>query len=176
MTREVRIGTAIVVALGLFVAFMLVIGNLGGPRVEVDPLQVSELVSDSVTPAERWGSDEVSVVGWYAELDADCVGDDGGADPSVAWLQRDCPLRVLLAEQPAADVTQAELERTGIRLAAPLGAEFPSRAEPGGANLRPTPLVFVGRFADEAAARCVPERRERCENTLVVTDYEEQIR
>lgn len=175
MTRELRIGIAAVVALGAFVALMLVVGSLGAPRPEVAPVSVREVLSGP-PPAERWGGDEVSVVGWYAELDADCEGDSGGADESVAWLQRECPLRVLLAEQPPPDVTQPELEREGVRLAAPLGNRFPSRAEPGGPNVRPMRLVFVGRFDDEAAARCVAERRERCENTLVVTDYEEAVR
>ena len=174
MTREVRIGTAVLVALGLFVAFMLVIGNLGTTRSEVDPLEVAEVLGAS--PAARWGSDELHVVGWYAELDADCEGDDGGADESVAWLQRECPLRVLLPEQPSEDVTQAELERDGLRLAAPLGNRFPSRAEPGGPNLRAQPLVFVGHFDDAAAANCVPDRVERCQNTLVVVDYDELFR
>lgn len=173
MTREVRIGIAIVVGLGAFVALMLVIGNLGEARPEVDPLEVSEVLGGPSTPSERWGSDEQHVVGWYVELDADCRGDDGGADESVAWLQRECPLRVLMAEQPPESATQAELERDGLRLAAPLGNRFPSRAEPGGLNLRAQPLVFVGHFADDAAARCIPERRERCDNTFVVTDYDE---
>ena len=176
MNREARIGVGVVVALGAFVAFMLFIGNVGAPRPEVDPLDVSEVLAGSPTPAERWGSDELHVVGWYAELDGDCVGDDGGADETVAWLQRQCPLRVLLPEQPADDVTQAELERDGLRLAAPLGNRFPSRAEPGGPNTRAQELVFVGHFAIEDAARCVPERVERCENTFLVTDYDELFR
>lgn len=176
MNREARIGVAVVAALGAFVALMLLIGNLGAPRAEVDPLDVAEVLASSPTPSERWGSDEVYIVGWYAELDGDCRGDDGGADESVAWLQAECPLRVLMPEQPAEDVTQAELERDGLRVAAPLGNRFPSRAEPGGPNLRSQQLVFVGHFADEAAARCVPDRQERCENTFVVTDYDELFR
>jgi hypothetical protein len=172
MSREQRIGVGIVVALGAFVMLMLVVGSLGTPRPEVDPLSVEEALAG----AERWGSDEVHVAGWYAELDADCEGDDGGADPSVAWLQRECPLRVLVPRQPAPDVTQEELLRDGLRLAAPEGAPFPSRAEPDGPNLRGQQLVFVGRFDDPAADACVPERRERCRDTLVVTDYEVQIR
>jgi hypothetical protein len=173
--RELRLGVAAVVALGAFVALMLVVGSLGAPRAEVDPLDVADVLA-SGRPSERWGTDELHIVGWYAELDADCTGDDGGADDSVAWLQRECPLRVLLAEQPAEDVTQAELERDGLRLAAPLGNRFPSRAEPGGPNLRAQPLVFVGSFGHEAAAQCVPDRRERCEDTFVVTDYDELFR
>lgn len=176
MNREVRIGVAVVVALGAFVALMLAIGNLGDTRGEVDPLEVAEVLAGDVEPSERWGSDELHVVGWYAEFDADCVGDDGGADASVAWLQRECPLRVLMPYQPAADVTQAELERDGLRLAAPLGNRFPSRAEPGGPNLRAQPLVFVGHFSEGASDRCVPERAARCENTFVVTDYDELYR
>ena len=175
MTREVRLGVLAVAALGALVFFLLVVGSLGETRPEVDPLTVQEVLADG-PPADRWGSDELHVAGWYAELDADCSGDSGGADSTVAWLQRDCPLRVLMREQPAADVSQEELLRDGLRLAAPQGRAFPSRADPGGPNLRGQQLVFVGRFADPAADSCVPEQVERCSNTLVVTDYEEYVR
>jgi len=175
MTREVRIGMGLVAALGAFVLFMIVVGSLGGARPDVDPLSVEEALAGG-QPAERWGSEELHIVGWYAELDADCRGDDGGADEAVAWLQRDCPLRILMPSQPAADVTQEELLRDGIRLTAPLGNVFPSRARPEGPNLRGQPLVFVGHFADTTAASCVPEREERCRHTFVVTDYDELVR
>lgn len=175
MTREVRIGIAALVALGAFVFFMLVVGSLGGTRPDVNPLTVAEVLAHG-PPADRWGSEELHIVGWYAELDADCSGDRGGPDAAVAWLQRDCPLRMLLPDQPARDVSQAELERDGLRLAAPEGAPFPSRAEPGGANLRIEQLVFAGHFADATAASCVPERVERCRNTFVVSDYDGILR
>lgn len=175
MTREVRIGMAAVGALGAFVFFMLVVGSLGGTRPEVDPLSVGEALADG-DPAAAWGNKELQVAGWYAELDADCEGDDGGADASVAWLQRDCPLRVLLPEQPQSDVTQEELLRDGLRLAAPQGRAFPSRAVPTGPNLRGQQLVFIGHFADEAAGSCVPERVARCRATFVVSDYDEIVR
>lgn len=175
MTRDVRIGIAVLVALGAFVFGLLVFGSLGAPRPEVDPLTVDEVLAGG-PPADRWGSEELHVVGWYAELDADCDGDTGGADPSIAWLQRDCPLRVLMPEQPGSDVTQAELERDGLRLAAPVGAPFPARAEATGPNLRLQQLVFVGHFDDSAAASCVPERLERCRHTFVVSDYDEVVR
>ena len=175
MTRELRIGVAIVAALGALVFGLLVLGSLGGTRPEVDPLTVEEALAGG-DPAAAWGSDELYVSGWYAELDGDCTGDDGGADASVAWLQRDCPLRVLLPEQPAEDVTQEELMRDGLRLAAPQGNAFPSRAEPAGPNLRGQQLVFVGHFADSGAASCVPARVEQCENTFVVSDYDELVR
>ncbi len=175
MTRETRIGVLLLVALGAFTAFMLVVGSLGETRPEVDPHTVDEAVAGG-EPAEQWGSEELHVTGWYAELDGDCVGDDGGADASVAWLQRDCPVRVLMPEQPNPDVTQEELLRDGLRLAAPQGRAFPSRAEPAGANLRGQQLVFVGHFADETAELCVPEGADRCLNTLVVSDYDELVR
>jgi hypothetical protein len=175
VTREVRIGVALVAALGALVFGLLVLGSLGGTRPEVDPLTVEEALAGG-DPAAEWGSDEIHVTGWYAELDADCIGDDGGADATVAWLQRDCPLRVLLPQQPATDVTQDELLNDGLRLAAPQGNAFPSRAEPTGPNLRGQQLVFVGHFADAAAGSCVPERVERCQNTFVVTDYDELVR
>ena len=176
MTREVRWGLAAVAALGAFVFLLMVVGSLGGTRPEVDPLTVAEVLDAPASPAERYGDRELHVVGWYAELAGDCAGDTGGADVSAAWLQRDCPLRVLLPEQPAENVTQAELEATGLRLAAPLGRPFPSRAEPGGPNIRLEPLVFVGHFADPTSDSCVPERRERCRNTFVVSDYDGYVR
>lgn len=175
MTREVRIGAALVAALGAFIFFLMVVGSGGGTRPEIDPLSVSDVLSGG-PPANRYGSGELHISGWYAELAADCEGDDGGADPSVAWLQRDCPLRVLLPEQPDEDVTQEELIAQGIRLAAPLGNAFPSRAEPTGPNRRGQQLVFVGHFDDATAAQCVPERQARCENTFVVSDYDELLR
>lgn len=175
MTRELRLGIIGLVALGAFVAVMIVVGSLGGARPDVDPLSVIEAL-DGGAPANRWGDEELHVTGWYAELDGDCVGDDGGADPTVSWLQRECPLRVLLPAQPAADVTQAELLRDGLLLAAPEGRAFPSRAQPSGPNLRGGQLVFVGHFDDASAASCVPDRVDRCRNTLVVSDYDELVR
>jgi hypothetical protein len=174
VSREARLWFGALAALVVFTAFMLVFGNVGEPRGEANPIPVAELLEETA-PADRWGSEELYVVGWYAELSGDCTGDDGGADASVAWLQRDCPLRVLMPEQPSLDVSQAELE-AGIRLAAPLGNVFPARAQPGGPNLRGQQLVFVGHFGDDTADACVPERADRCRNTFVVTDYDEQVR
>lgn len=175
MSREQRLWTLALVGLGAFVALMIVVGSAGSPRPDVDPLTVEEVLAGG-DPAVRFGDRELYVIGWYAELDADCEGDEGGADADVAWLQAECPLRVLMPEQPAADVTQEELLRDGLRLAAPLGKSFPARAEPGGANLRGQQLVYIGHFDDPAAASCVPERAERCRNTFVAADYDEQVR
>lgn len=168
-------GIGAVAALGALVFTLLVVGSMGAPRPEVDPLTVDEVLAFDA-PAEQWGSQELHVTGWYAELDADCAGDEGGSDASVAWLQRDCPLRVLLPRQPTNDVTQDELLSRGLRLAAPQGRPFPSRAAAEGPNLRGQQLVYVGHFADGASASCVPERLAQCRNTLVVSDYEELIR
>ena len=175
MSREARLWVGALVALGAFTAFMLVVGNLGAPRPEVDPITVDQLLAAD-SPADEWGNEELHIIGWFAALEADCEGDDGGADDSVSWLQREGPLRVLLPEQPAPDVTQEELVDSGIRLTAPLGKVFPSRATPEGPNLRGQQLVFVGHFDDAAASSCVPDRVERCRNTFVVTDYDEQVR
>jgi hypothetical protein len=177
VTREGRLWVGALVALGAFIAFMLVVGNLGAPRAGVHPVTVGELRSGA-SPADRWGDEELFIVGWYAELDADCEGDEGGADASIAWLQRDCPLRVIMPEQPDPGVTQAELEARGIRLTAPPDRRqpFPSRATPEGPNLRGQQLVFEGHFDDARATACVPERVERCRNTFVVTNYDELVR
>jgi hypothetical protein len=175
VNRETRIGVALVAALGALVFAMLVIGSIGAPRPELTEYPVGEILAQQ-DPAARHDSAELRIVGWYAELAGDCAGDNGGADVTVAWLQRDCPLRVLLRQQPAEDVTQAELERDGLRLAAPDGRPFPSRAQPGGANLRLQQLIFTGHFDDPASASCVPDRLERCRNTFVVSTYDGLLR
>lgn len=175
MNRETRIGVALVAALGALVFFMLVVGSLGDVRPELTEYPVGEILAEQ-HPAVRHQSAELRIVGWYAELAGDCVGDDGGVDATVAWLQRDCPLRVLLRTQPSETVTQAELARDGLRLAAPDGRPFPSRAQPGGPNLRLQQLIFVGHFDDPAAQRCVPDRLDRCRNTFVVSDYDGLLR
>ena len=174
MRREVRIGLAILAALGLFIGFLLVVGSLGAPRPELDRISVAEVLAGG-SPADRFGTDELQVVGWYAELTADCSGDAADTAGDAAWLARDCPLRVLMSEQPAEDVTQAELE-DGLRIAAPTNGVFPSRAEPAGPNLRLQKLVFVGRFDDSAAMTCPTQLTERCRNTFVVTDYDGYLR
>ncbi len=175
MNRETRIGVALVAALGALVFVMLVVGSIGEPRPELTEYPVGEILAQH-DPAARHGSAELRIVGWYAELAGDCAGDDGGADATVAWLQRDCPLRVLLSQQPAEDVTQAELERDGLRLAAPDGRPFPSRAQPRGANLRLQQLIFTGHFDDPASTSCVPDRLDRCRNTFVVSTYDGLLR
>lgn len=171
MNRETRIGVALVLGLGLFVFFMLTVGSLGGVRPELTEYPVGELLA-AQNPAIQHGSAELRIVGWYAELAGDCRGDHGGIDSSVAWLQRDCPLRVLLPGQPGETVSQAELLRDGLRLAAPTGRPFPPRARPGGPNLQGQQLIFTGHFDDAAARDCVPDRLTRCRNTFVVTTYD----
>ncbi len=173
MSRDQRLAVLALATLGAFVFGLLVLGSIGQVRPELDQIPVAEVLATR-TPAERYGNGEIRIVGWYAELSGDCRGDSGGADASVAWLQRECPLRVLMPEQPSEQVTQAQLQ--GLRLAAPLGRPFPSRAQPGGPNLRLQQLVFVGHFNDPASARCVPDRADRCRNTFVVSDYSGLVR
>jgi hypothetical protein len=169
--RERRVWLIALGGLAVFVGFVLVLGNLGELRPELDRTPVDEVLSGGSTPADRFGDREMRIVGWYAEIAADCDGSDGGPDAEVAWLQRDCPLRVLLPEQPDPDVSQAELEARGLRLAAPLGRPFPARARPEGIELRLQQLVFVGHFDDPLAAQCDPELRHRCRNTFVVSTH-----
>jgi hypothetical protein len=169
VSRDQRLAVLALAGLGAFVFGLLVIGSIGQVRPELQPIPVAEVLAGE-SPADRYGTEELHIVGWYAEVSGDCRGDSGGADASVAWLQRDCPLRVLLPEQPSEQVTPAEMER-GLRLAAPNGRPFPSRSTPRGPNLRLEQLVFVGHFSDPAAARCVPERADRCRGTFVVSDY-----
>lgn len=175
MTWRVRAGIGLLALLGAFIFFLLTVGSLGGRRPELDHVALSEVLRGAV-PAERFGSSEVRIAGWYAELDADCTETVSDATPAMAWLEETCPLRVLMPYQPAESITQRELEEGGLRLASETGAAFPSRARPEGPNLRLQQLVFVGHFNDAGAAACVPGRRERCRNTFVVSDYDGLIR
>lgn len=169
-----RAGGVLVALLGGFVFFLLTVGSLGEPQPDVARVGVAEVLAHKA-PADRYGSGELHVSGWYASLDGDCTSEPGvGADAS--WLERTCPLRVLLPEQPPPSVTQEQLLAAGLRLTAPTGAAFPSRARPEGPNLQLQQLVFVGHFDDPAAADCDPPLRERCRNTFVVTDYDGLLR
>jgi hypothetical protein len=175
VNRETRIGIGIVALLGAFTFALLVIGSIGEPREELQRLTVAQVLAEE-SPAERYGDGELRIVGWYASLDADCVEPPGAPASTVPWLERHCPLRVLMPAQPGEDVTQAELEEHGLRLSASTGQPFPSRSAPTGPNLRLEQLVFVGHFDDEAAADCVPDERELCRNTFVVSDYDGLVR
>jgi hypothetical protein len=175
LNRETRIGLALVAGLGALIFSIMVLGSLGAVNPELEQIPVAKVLSEGF-PSVRYGHGEVRIVGWYAELAGDCVGDSGGTDLSVAWLQRECPLRVLLPAQPSEAVTQAQLERDGLRLAAPTGGPFPPRAVPNGPNLRLEQLVFIGHFDDPSAVSCVPDRVDRCRNTFVVSDYTGLIR
>ena len=175
MRPQLRIGLLVLVGLGLFIGLLMLVGSLGGPRAELDRRTVAEVLEGG-SPADRFGTQELQIVGWYAELAADCSGDDGAAAGDAAWLTRDCPLRVLMPAQPPRDVSQAELEEHGLRIAAPTNAVFPSRAQPSGPNLRLQQLVFVGRFDDPAAGECPPDEQQRCRDVFVVTDYDGYLR
>jgi hypothetical protein len=175
VNREVRIGIALVALLGAFVFTMLLVGSIGEPRPELERLTVAEVASGP-PPAERFGNTELRIAGWFAELDADCVEQHPRAALAVPWLERECPLRVLMPAQPSENVTQAQLLSAGVVMAAPNGRPFPSRALPTGPNLRLEQLVFVGHFDDPAAVNCAPALRERCRSLFVVSDYDGLVR
>jgi hypothetical protein len=173
--RERLVWTGLVVGVGLFI-FALMVGSTFVPtRPDLQRVTVDDVLSSQLSPAERFGSHEIRVVGWFVTRDEGCSGDTGGADASVAWLQRDCPLRVLLPEQPVRGATQAQLQARGLRLAAPTGEPFPPATEIGTGTAGLEELVFVGHFDDPASAGCVPQHAERCRNTFVATDYDPLI-
>jgi len=166
--RERLAWVAIPITLIAMVVVFLTIGSLGDRRSELERIDVSEVLA-AADPAEVYGSQELQLVGWYANLADDCVTHPGDR-PDASWLERSCPLRLLLAEQPAAGAPQAALETIGLRLAAPTGEPFPPRAQPVGWQLLLEPLVVTGHFDDPAAADCDSTRAVRCRNTFVVAD------
>ena len=154
---------------------MLVVGSLGGPRPEVDPLTVEEVLAlarrtdggatSSTSPAGTPSSTPTAPATTAAPI------------PSVAWLQRDCPLRVLLPAQPAPDVTPGG---AAARRAAARGARraAPSRRAPSrrGPNLR-GPAARLRRPLRRSGGGVVRARAvDRCRSTLVVSDYDELVR
>ena len=170
-TRERWLWTALVVGIGLLVVALLTFGGFGGLRPELQQVQVADVLTSQGGPAARFGTHQISVVGWYAMVADGCQGDRGGADAAVAWLQAECPVRVLVPQQPAGQPAQAQLEADGLRLAAPNGQPFPPPTPAGSGTAGLEPLVFDGHFDDAAAAQCLLERRERCRNTFVVSGY-----
>ena len=177
MSRGTRVGLLLVALLGGFIFFLMTVGSGGEPQPDVARIPVDEVLSGG-RPSERYGSRELHVSGWYAELAADCEGtraSGSGSAPGAGWLEASCPLRVLLPYQPV-DVTQATLERDGLRLASPTNAVFPARARPDGPNLRLQQLVYVGRFDYPSAAECDEALRDWCRDTFVVSDYDGLLR
>jgi len=140
------------VLIGILVLF-LTVGSLGERRAELRRIDVSEIQA-AADPLAAYGSSELQVVGWYANLADDCEPDPDQR-PDASWLDRTCPLHLLLAEQPASGATQAALESIGLRLAAPTGEPFPPRAQPNGWHLLLEQVVVTGHFEG---------------NTFVVTD------
>jgi hypothetical protein len=165
--RERAAWLAIPLVLILVLLVLIGVGSLGPPRPEYLRIDVAEVLAEP-DPAARWGSDEIEVVGWYANLDADCARPEAEAK-DAGWLARTCPLRILLPEQPAEGADQAALEAIGLRLGAPTGEPFPPRPEPHGWHLMLEPLIVTGHFDDPEARRCEPGSRERCRRTFVVT-------
>lgn len=158
---------AVPIVLVVVVVVLLTFGSLGDRRAELQRLEVADVLAVT-DPAIVYGGEEIEIVGWYASLAEDC--DAAPDEPlAVTWLDRTCPLRLLLAEQPATGAAQVAMEAIGLRLAAPTGEPFPPRAEPAGWHLMLEPLVVTGHFGDPAAADCALSRTARCRATFVVT-------
>jgi hypothetical protein len=165
--RERAAWVAVPLVLVAVLVVLLGVGSLGAPRPEYLRIDVADVLAEP-DPVARWGSEEIEVVGWYANLDDDCVAPADEA-PATGWLSRTCPLRLLLVEQPVDQAPQAALEAIGLRLAAPTGEPFPPRPEPDGWHLMLEPLIVTGHFDDPESDRCKPAERARCRATFVVT-------
>ncbi len=173
--RERLVWTGLVVGVGLLIFVLMVASSFLPTRPDLQRVTVADVLGSARSAADRFGSHEIRVVGWYVTLTATCRGDAGGADASVAWLQRDCPLRVLLPDRPEANVDQADLETRGLRLTAPTGEPFPPPTALGTGTAGMEELVFIGHFDDAGAAGCIPQRADRCRNTFVAIDYDPLI-
>ena len=68
--RERALWLAIPVVLVAVLAILLVVGSLGGPRPEYLRIDVADALAEP-DPAARWGSEEIELVGWYANLEGD---------------------------------------------------------------------------------------------------------
>jgi hypothetical protein len=176
-TRERWLWTAAVAGTAVLIVGLLVFGGLGGPRPDFQQVQVADVLTSANGPAGRFGSHEIQVIGWYAAVTGnECAGSRAVASSDAAWLAADCPLRVLLPNQPIVTPTQAELLRDGLRLAAPNGQPFPPPAAVGTGTAGLEQLVFDGHFDDAASRSCATENIEQCRNTFVVSGYVGLIR
>jgi hypothetical protein len=158
-----------IILVAVLIVFVTV-GSLGEPRAELTRVDVAEVLAQS-DPAAAYGDTELELVGWYANLDADCVTPPDEPTATI-WLERTCPLRLLLPEQPAPGAPQSALEAIGLRLAAPTGEPFPPRAEPEGWFLMLEPQIVTGHFDAPASSECHPDRAARCRATFVVTQVD----
>lgn len=174
-TRERWLWTAIVVGVGLLIFGLMVFGGSGGVRPDLTQVSVSDVLESNRLPADRFGSAEMNITGWFVQITAACSGDTAGSAAS-GWLQATCPVRVLLPEQPTGTLSQADLLRTGLRLAAPNGQPFPPQVTAGAGTAGLEELVFTGHFEDRAATDCAPARATLCRNTFVVSGYTGLIR
>jgi hypothetical protein len=165
--RERTIWLGVPLVLVVVLVIFLGVGSLGDPRPEYLRIDVADVL-DEADPVATWGSEEIELTGWYASLDGDCQP-PADAPSSAGWLERTCPLRLLLPEQPAEGASQAALEAIGLRLAAPTGEPFPPRPTPGGWHLMLEPLIVTGHFDDPAASSCRTGDRDRCRATFVVS-------
>ena len=154
------------ILIGVLVLF-LTVGRAGPPRAELQQVPVADVLA-AADPAAEFGSEELQVVGWYANLDADCVPTTD-TPPATTWLSQPCPLNLLLEEQPAPGASQDALEAIGLRLAAPTGEPFPPRPQPTGWNVMLEEMVATGHFDDPAAADCPTDQIDLCRATFVVT-------
>ena len=154
------------ILVGLLLLF-LTVGRAGPPRAELQQIAVADVLA-AAHPAEAYGSTELQVVGWYANLDADCVP-PAGTPLATTWLNQPCPVHLLLAEQPAPGASQAALEAIGLHLAARTREPFPPRSQPQGWNLMLEEMVATGHFDDPAATGCPAARIDQCRAIFVVT-------
>jgi len=175
-TRERWIRTGVVVGIGVLIFGVLLVSWLGGAPQGPQQVGVADVLASRTTPSARFDSHEIQISGWYAAVTTGCAGDTGGADPAVSWLQRSCPARVLLAQEPSGPVTAAQLLRDGLRLAAPNGQPFPPQAATGSGTAGLEQLLFRGHFDDAASSKCIPDRENQCRNTFVVSGYTGLIR
>ena len=175
-TRERWIWTGVVVGIGVLIFGALLVSWLGGAPQGPQQVGVADVLGSRTAPSARFDSHEILISGWYAAVTTGCTGDTGGADPAVSWLQRSCPVRVLLAQEPSGPVTAAQLRRDGLRLAALTGQPFPPQAATGSGTAGLEQLVFSGHFDDTASSKCIPGREDQCRNTFVVSGYTGLIR
>jgi hypothetical protein len=174
-TRERWLWTAIVVGTGILIFGLMVFGGVGGVRPDLQQVGVGDVLRSDQLPADRYGSAEMRISGWFAQITAGCSGDTAG-DAVSGWLEAACPTRVLLPERPTGPLDQTAMLRTGLRLAAPNGQPFPPQAPAGSGTAGLEQLVFVGHFDDRAADQCTAARVTLCRNTFVVTEYSGQIK
>ena len=170
-TRERWIWTAIVVGTGLLIFGLMVFGGFGGVRPDLQQVSVEDVLTSTQLPAERFGSNEIRITGWFAQITAGCSGDTGGADAAVSWLQATARCASCSRRDQAASPARASSCAMACAWRPPTASHFRRRRRQDRGRPASSSSSSPATSTIRPQGRCVPARVTQCRNTFVVSEY-----